>query len=52
MAFEASVAVAIRVILEMAEVVLVFGLMLAIQHRHMRSEFALQKPGQERAGAV
>lgn len=51
-AFKTGVAIALGNILEMAEIVLALGLMLAVQHRHMRREFTLQEPGQERAGAV
>jgi len=47
-----QVAVAPRVIFEMAEIVLAFGLMLAVQNRHMRRDFTFQEPGQEWAGAV
>lgn len=47
-----GVDVAFNVILEIANIVFPFGLVLAIQHGDMRGDLAFEQPAQERASAI
>jgi hypothetical protein len=50
--FETGESVTVRVIGEMAQIILAARLMLAVKHRDVGCDIALEQPSEERAGAI